>query len=254
MSHAYNQSGSYIPSTDAGFRDWLVNFSNLISADPIRYGLEQSDATIIANLKTTYDDAYQTVQSPSTRTPNAIGQKDALKASAIASVRVYAMLIKSNAGVTNDDKLALGIHVDDTTHTPIPAPESSPLLNIVSAFSGVHHIRYADENTPTSRRKPHGAIQIELYVHVGTNATADPEAAKFVGAYTRNPILYEFDSQDANKIATYFARWRTQKGLVGPWSLPVAMTVAFGGPVDQQMFIPDGGQSATGGDDLKIAA
>ncbi|MCC6907208.1 MAG: hypothetical protein IT430_04640 [Phycisphaerales bacterium] len=254
MTKAYNQSGSYIPSTDAGFKDWLNTFSTLIAADPGKYGLDASDAVIISNLNTQYAAAYQTVQSNSTRTPNSIAQKDALKASATASCRVYAMMIKSNVAVSNDDKLALGIHVDDTTPTPIPAPVTAPLLNIVSAFSGTHQIRYADENTPASRRKPAGAIQIELYVYVATGATANPDDAKFVGAFTKNPILYEFDPVDANKTATYFARWRTQRGLVGPWSLPVAMGIAFGGPVEQQMFVPTGGQPAGGEDELKIAA
>lgn len=73
--------------------------------------------------------------------------------------------------------------------------------------------------------------------------------------YTKNPINYEFTPDQANQTASYFARWRTQRGLVGPWSLPVAMGIAFGGPVDQQM--PTGGTPGTleGGDEeLKIAA
>lgn len=254
MTKAYAQSTSYIPSTDSGFKDWLLNFSTLIFSDPSRYGLESSDATIIANLNTSYGDAYQVVQSPSSRTPSAVAQKDALKASAIASCRVYSMQIKSNAGVDNEDKIALGIHVNDTTPTPIPAPTSAPLLNIVAAFSGSHEIRFADENTPASRKKPDGVVQIELYLHVGATPTSDWQEALLVGVYTKNPINYEFTPDQANMTASYFARWRTQRGLVGPWSLPVAMTIAFGGPVDQSL--PTGGTPGTleGGDELKIAA
>ena len=125
MDKAYGQTQPYIPATDSGFRDWLLNFSTLISADPAKYGVDASDATIIANLNTSYAAAYQTVQAPSTRTPNAVGQKDALKASARASCRVYAMQIKANAGVDNQDKIQLGIHVNDPTPTPIPAPTSA---------------------------------------------------------------------------------------------------------------------------------
>jgi hypothetical protein len=43
-----------------------------------------------------------------------------------------------------------------------------------------------------------------------------------------------FEPADAGKTATYFARWMTQRGLVGEWSLPVAMIIAFGGPVELQ--------------------
>lgn len=261
MTKAYNQSSSYIPSTDAGFKDWLQTFSSLIAADPNKFGLDASDATIISNLNTSFANAYQAVQSNSTRTPNAIAQKDALKASAIASCRVYAMQIKSNVAVDNDDMIALGIHVNDTSPTPIPAPNSAPMLSIQAAFSGEHIIRYADENTPTSRGKAPGATQLELFVHVGPQPIVNWEDANSAGIFTKNPIRYTFSPADAGKCATYFARWRTAKGLDGPMSLGVCMLIAFGGPVDQQLtqFAPDGGQpmqqpQIDGEDEMKIAA
>lgn len=251
----YQQTGDYIPQTDAGFRDWLANFSTLISADPSRYGLEASDAAIIASMNTSFAAVYVQCQSPATRTGGLVTQKDALRASATASCRIYAMQIKANQGVDNQDKLQLGLHINDPTPTPIPVPTTAPLLNIVSMFSGSHELRYADELTPASKKKPAGAIQLELYVHVGPTPTTDYLQASFAGVYTKNPIQYEFTPDQANMTASYFARWRTQRGLVGPWSLPVAMGIAFGGPVDQSTpGIPTGGTELAGGDELKIAA
>jgi len=252
----YEQTSGYIPHTDSGFRDWLQNFSALISADPGRYGLQATDAAVIASLYTNYDDLYNKVQSAATRTPGLVTQKDAVKASAKASCRVYAMQIKSNQGVDNQDKIELGIHVNDPTPTPIPEPTTAPLLAITAAFSGEHTIRFADETTPTSKRKPPGVIQLELYVHVGTSPIVDWTQAEYVGVYTKNPINYTFMPDQANQTATYFARWRTAKGLCGPMSLPVAMTIAFGGPVDQQL--PVGGTTIpaddTGEEQIRIAA
>jgi hypothetical protein len=250
----YQQTESYMPNSDSGFRDWLLNFSSLIAVDPGKYGLGASDSTVISGLYTDYNSVYNLVQSAATRTPALVTQKDALKASARASCRVYAMQIKSNAGVNNEDKIALGLHINDPTPTPIPAPTSAPLLAIQSAFSGEHILRYADENTPTSKRKPQGVTQLELYVHVGPQPIVNWEDATFVGVYTRNPIQYTFSPENAGLTATYFARWRTTRGLAGPFSLGVAMIVAFGGPVEQQ--IPVGGSplAADGDDQLKIAA
>lgn len=250
MDKPYLQSGDYIPRGDSAFRDWLLNFATLIAADPTRYGLDTGDATTIASLSDDYDAAYQPVQAPSTRTPSAVAQKDAVKASAVASVRVYAQLIKANGGVTNDDKIALGIHVNDTTPTPIPEPRTAPVLMIVGATSGVHQIRYADETTPASRAKPFGAIQLLLYRYVGDAATADPAQASFIGPFTKNPVLVDLDAADAGKVATYFGRWVTRTGLMGPWSLPQSMTIAFGGAAESA---PTGGTSL-GAEDLKIAA
>ena len=256
---AYQQTDGYIPRTDAGFRDWLNNFSSLISADPGKYGLSASDANIIADLNAQYEQYYVLCQSATTRTTSAVTQKDAVRASAKGTCRVYAQQIKANQGVDNQAKIDLGLHIDDPTPTPIPAPDSAPLLSITGAFSGEHTIRYADENTPLSRKKPHGVTQMELYVHVGPQPIVNWEDATYVGVYTRNPIRYSFTPDKAGQTATYFARWRTTRGLEGPMSLGVAMQIAFGGPVDQQMpteGTPVSGTPETlgGEDELKIAA
>jgi hypothetical protein len=252
MSKVYDQTGDYMPQTDAGFDNWLMNFSSLIAADPEKYGMTQADAEVITNHYESYHPLYQKCQQPSVRTTSLIQDKDAVKASAMSSCRVFAMLIKNNQGVDEQAKSALGLRINDTTRTPIPEPDTAPMLNIIGTFSGEHVIRYADENSPDSKRKPHGATQIELYVHVGPTATVDWTQATFVGAFGKNPLRHSFQPEDANKVASYFARWRTARGLVGPWSLPVAMTIAFGGPVDQQM--PTGGTSLPGDGELKIAA
>lgn len=250
---AVQQSDSYIPATDWAFKSWLLNFSTLISADSARYGLGAGDATIIANHYTAYAAAFDTVQTPTTRNVSTIAQKDAVRASAVASVRVYAQIIKTNQGVDNEDKTALGIHVNDPTRSPIPAPSSAPMLVIKGAFSGEHEIRYADENTPASRKKPHGVIQLQLNRTVDAAANPNPDDSELVGLFTKQPVNVEQDPMDVGKTASYFGRWVTRTGLFGPWSLPVAMTIAFGGPVDQQ--IPTGGTQLEGGEDqLQIAA
>ena len=231
-----------------------MNFSTLISQDPQRYGLENSDATIIAQQYADYDASYQPVQTNATRTASAIAQKDATKASAIGSARVYARMIRANAGVTNQDKIDLGLHVPDPTRTPIPTPTTAPLLMIVSAFSGVHQLRFADENSPASRRKAPGASALQLNMVVAAGPVVNPDGSQFVGLFTKQPILVEQDPVNANKTATYFARWVTRTGKFGPWSLPQAMTIAFGGPVQAGMSIPDGGQPEAGDEGLKIAA
>lgn len=258
VTSAHDQTGSYIPSTDAGFRDWVLNFSTLISADPTRYGLDSSDSAIIAQQNSDYQAAYQVVQSNATRTPAAIAQKDAIKASAIGSCRVYAQTVKVNQGVSNEDKSALGIHINDPTPTPIPVPETAPLLMVVNAFSGVHQIRYADENSPASRRKAHGAAALQLNRKVATGADANPQGSEFIGLFTKNPVLVEQNAGDAGKVATYFGRWVTRTGKLGPWGPAQAMTIAFGGPVQESVTVTGDGSPmvlpGSGEEQIRLAA
>jgi hypothetical protein len=140
--------------------------------------------------------------------------------------RQYASLIKPNAGISDQDKEAIGVPPINLNRNPINVPASSPLLNIVGATPGSHTLRYADTSTPDSGKKPFGAANLQLFVVVGTTPVIDPDAAQFYGAVTRNPVAVGFDAADNGKMATYFARWADRKGQVGPWSLPVTMAIA----------------------------
>lgn len=250
------QLGGYMPQSDDGFWHWLQNFSSLIQADCARFGMTQADADVISAHFAAYDPLWQQCKQPSVRTKSLVQQKDAVKASAMGSCRVYAMIIKGNQGVDAESKTALGLHLNDTTPTSIPVPTTAPMLMIQAAFSGEHVIRFADETTPASRRKPHGAQFIEIYCNVATGPNPVVADAKAIGLFGKQPIHIEQDQVNANKTATYFGRWVNTKGEPGPWSLPVAMTIAFGGPVDQQAFVPTGGTTVSGDGEqqLKIAA
>jgi len=222
----------YLPRTDNGLRDWANNFSTLITANPSTYGLMASDATAIATVVNAYDSALTTALDPSTKTRATVAAKDSAKAAMLAVVRRYAQFIKLNDGVTNEEKIALGLTIDDTGRTPIPAPGTQPICTIIGTTPLRHTLRYADASTPAKRAKPRGVIGLELYYFVAPPATAAPlspdagDGVEFYGVATRQPYQVELDAIDVGKQATYYARWITRTGLVGPWSAPVAMTVA----------------------------
>ena len=52
--------------------------------------------------------------------------------------------------------------------------------------------------------------------------------------YVQKPLTWSVEearllakkAKDNKKIATYWGRWANSKGQVGPWSLPVSMTIA----------------------------
>jgi hypothetical protein len=61
---------------------------------------------------------------------------------------------------------------------------------------------------------------------IGDEAVREPTEARWYGQFKRNPIVVKFDSKDDCRKATYFARWISPRGEVGPWSLPVSMAIA----------------------------
>ena len=130
------------------------------------------------------------------------------------------------AGISDDDKIAIGVRPVNTSREPIPVPASSPLLNVLGATPGSQTVRYSDSSTPDSPAKPFGAPMLQLFVAIENEATTDENEAKFYGVFTKNPVAVGFDEADDGKVATFFARWGGKRNEFGQWSVPVSMTIA----------------------------
>lgn len=216
----------FIPTQDAQALGFMQTFANTIAAGPAVYQLGVPDAVTLTNAVNAFASAQAIAIAKATRTEVTIGLRDQARYAAEQLVRQYAALIRPNAGISDAAKEAIGLTIPSGSREPIYAPASSPLLNILGATPGAHTLRFADSSTPTSGRKPFGAIQIQLFVAVGAAPTADESTAQFYGAFTRNPIAVGFAQAEDGQVATYFGRWASRRGDTGPWSLPVSMRIA----------------------------
>lgn len=216
---------SYIPSTDAGLSSWLTNFDGLTSVNYAAYGLTSGEATAITSVTATYVSALTAATDPGTRTPVTVAAKDAAKFAALGTVRPLAIKIRNNPGVSDETKVLLGLTVPSVIPTPVPTPTTFPLLSVLNGTPHQHLIQSRDSDTPTSKKKPFGAIQMQLYCAIGTSVAPSPAGAVFFGVSTKSPFRVTHSSEDAGKIATYFGRWITRTGLVGPWSDGASMVI-----------------------------
>lgn len=227
----------YIPTTDSGLDSWALNFSTLITASPTTYGLQPSDAVAIASAQATYAAAYAiggsagtppTPVNPATFTRVTVAAKNSAKIALQVLVRTYASQIRLNPGVSNSDKTALGLNLPNNSPSPIPAPSTFPVLTIVAIAQGLMQLRYSDNLTPASRKKPQGALQMELWRGIDPAVIITPASCTLVAVVTKQPYVSTFSSSaDAGKKATFFARWLTRRGLFGPWSAGVSATISF---------------------------
>jgi hypothetical protein len=88
-----------------------------------------------------------------------------------------------------------------------------------------HTIRFADSGTPTSKAKPAGVRGCEIWMKVGTPPPASASELAFVTLDTRTPHVIAFDGADGGKSVTYWLRWVSTRGEIGPWSAAVTATV-----------------------------
>jgi hypothetical protein len=221
-------AASYIPTKDADLANWEDNFSTLITANPTNYGLLAGDAVAIAAAVLLFTNAFTVATNPTTRTSATIATKDAQKAASTVTCRYFAQLIRNNNGVSDALKIGLGLNLPDPTPSPIPPPATSPIITIVAATPLQLTLRYADQNTPDSRRKPDGVTALELFVAPSATVIVDPATLPFNGLVTRQPYPVNFVSGDVGKTAYIAGRWVNRKGQVGPWSNVATFTVANG--------------------------
>jgi hypothetical protein len=220
-------------STDAEALAWLENFAAVIDASPTTYGLDAPTAsdidTVVLAFRTAYDIAgvaARTAVNPGGYTqPNRAAMYDARDA-ALAFVRPIAVQIQANPGISDEDKLTAGIVPRNFSRTKIFVPSTAPILGFLTAGIGTHMLAFADEMTPSSKRKPLGALQLQLYLGIGAAQVALNDL-KFYAGYSRNPALVNFDPADAGKLATYASRWVGTRGDVGPWSASLVATILF---------------------------
>lgn len=222
-------AGPYIPSKDPDLRAFAVNYRDVATANPGTYGLSGADVTAITSSVNSFVaalDAY----TVDTRSVVLVAAKNTAKLAMVNLLRTYSSQIRLNPGISNADKLALGLNLPNNSPSPIPPPTTVPLLAVIAATPGQHTLRYADQATPDKRSKPFGAVALQLFVAVGIAAVTDPADAEFYGQFTKQPVPVLFGPSNAGKVATYFGRWVTRSGplgvaQVGPFSSAVSFVI-----------------------------
>lgn len=219
-------TNDYIPHTDSGFRDWATTFAAGITANPALYMMTAAQAASIQQTVDDFNAAYLANVDPATRTKATVIAKDNARSVAQSLCRQYAILIKENAGIDDADKVNVGVRPVNPSRDPIQVPMTSPLMAILGNLPGTQTLEFRDPLNPTSKAKPFGASEIQVFRAVADVESAPLTEARFLGKFTRNPIPVDFDQVDDGKIATYYARWCSPRGDVGPWSIPISMRIA----------------------------
>jgi hypothetical protein len=215
-----------IPNTEDELALWMTAFRDGINASPASYFVSDGDATTISNAVTAFINARTVANNETTRTKPNIELKDAALASADGVCRLFYGLIQRNAGISDADKIAIGVSPMNPNRTPRPCPQGSPGLNVVASTPGAITMEYYDSLNSGNKAKPFGATMCQLFVVVAEENAATPENAKFVGNFTTNPMPAVFDASERGKQATFFARWGGKRNEFGQWSVPVSMTIA----------------------------
>jgi hypothetical protein len=221
----------YIPASDSGFSDWLLNFFTLINATPTNYGLIAGDATAIGTVNTNYQAAYLLATNPTTRTAPNVAAKDVARAAAESVCRPYAIQVRNNDAVSDALKVGLGVTVPKLVPTPVPPPITAPSLAFVALAPGVLTYSYTDAATPVGKSKPFGVTSMIIWRLAEKAAPADPDVWQWVAEVTKSPNRLDLLPEWRGKEQTIRAQWATRSGpggqrQFGPWSVNLTFIAA----------------------------
>lgn len=220
-------AASYIPTKDAVFQNWILNWITLLTASPATYGVTAADATAQTGLYNSWYTAYGIAVNPSTKTKPTVAAKNAARVNATAGIRPLAQTISNNDGVTNLNKLALGLNLKGATGpTPIPTPTSNPILQFIAATQGEQTFKYVDSSDGISRAKPFGILALAIFAKESSTAITDPTLLTFRGIETKQPFGLDTSFAARGSVIYTAAYYLTRTGLVGPWS-PVVNNIAM---------------------------
>lgn len=205
----------FIPSSDPGVLDWGRNFTDLLTDDPARYGLEAANAAL---LQARYDDfaaAYILATDPDTKTKPSVAVKDGTRQDFLANARAWAAIIRANIGVTDEDKISLGLNIPDPTPTPIPPPSTTPVCSVTLAGVGVHQMSITDILTPTLKKKPEGVAGMLLCRTVTAAPSEDIDLKSLHSLQTKSDVLVPTGDATPGQYANYCGYWYNRKGEIG---------------------------------------
>lgn len=221
----------FIPERDLAFLDWSRNFKNQTAALHADIGLTEAQASEYATLHDAYAAALTLAKSTATNTTVNRVRKNTAKKAVKSYARVLARIIRATPGVSDGQRVRLGLTVPDTDLTPAVPPASKPFLEILSNGARLVKLRIRENTTPTRRAKPEGVAGATVFTWVG-ESSSPPSLLRewtFRGNATRSIWHFNLDASiPAGAKVWITACWYNTRGRPGQMSSPIFMRAPDG--------------------------
>jgi len=224
-------ANGYMPRKDAEALSWFKAFSLGLAERAGVYPVSPGEIAAIGQAVERFAAAFAVAWNGSTRTTVAVTLKDEARRVAEDMCRPIYARIRLDKSVDDADKLAIGVRPMKASYGRLTAPDTVPLLSQGALTWSAYEIAYRTQHGVTGRAKPVGAAQLQVFRAVGETPARSVEQAAYFRSVSRSPMRVEYTSADNGKVATYFARWVTRRGEVGPWSAPLSVQAVSSGVI-----------------------
>ena len=135
---------------DADLAAGSKNFAEAIGAAPEVFGISPQLAAAYADLDARWQVAYAETTNPGSRTRSAVSEKNHLRGEVIAMASSLAKIISANPGVSDGQRIELGLSVRDAA-SPLPPPGKPERLKVALDGDGSLILTWACDNPKGSR-------------------------------------------------------------------------------------------------------
>jgi len=175
----------------------------------------------LATIKDLYYDKLLARATAQAAAKSATIDKDAVRRNAEVLIRSVRNINKAG-GVDEVKITALGIPKGDSKASPTA---TVPAGAVDTSVRLRHTIRWTDAATLDNKRKPRGAMGVEIWFKLDGPPPTDEKDCSFLTLDSATPYLAEYSGTDAGKMAHYLLRWRMADGSVGGWGETVSATI-----------------------------
>ena len=108
---------------------------------------------------------------------------------------------------------------------PVPPSATTPIATVDTSQRLKHTISWAESTTPDNKRRPRGAMGVEIWRKIDGAPPVDVSECTFVAIDSASPHTVDYSGADAGKMVHYMLRWKMRDGATLAFGETVSATV-----------------------------
>ena len=194
---------------------------SVMTANPAPYGVTPAEIAALGALRISFDGDLAAQMAAIAAAKAATATKEAARTPLVAALRTRRDMARAS-GATEAEMAALGL---PSGGPPPPPTATIPMASVDTSERMRHTISWVDAATPGNKRRPRGAMGVEIYLKLDGPPPTDETQCTFLTVDSKTPYMAAYDGADAGKMAHYMLRWRMRDGTTGAWGETVSATI-----------------------------
>jgi hypothetical protein len=206
----------FVPKKDVLFKDWASTLILYAQQHLAAFNIQDAVFQPLLASQAAFEAAYTKALDPN-RGPVDVAEKNRTRSAFEKALRDFIKaFLEYSPFVSDADRDQMQIPIHDTTHTPVPPPETFPEYDCDTSIPNRISLHVWDAASKR-KAKPEGVHGAEIRWEMREEAPLKAEDLSNSDFSTRTPHTFEFTGDKQGKRVYFCLRWENPKGEKGPW-------------------------------------